>query len=121
MKKVFGLMLAMSFLVLLSGCDKEVEEKISREIYAKSYIEEIGGEDVEITNVVIFNEDGTGTIALQDVIPFTYDSKTMSYEDGTLMYNYTIEGPLLSLMIDDNNIEFTKVDESILEKIPDIE
>ncbi|MCQ2749542.1 MAG: hypothetical protein MJ246_06220 [Clostridia bacterium] len=122
MKKIFGLMIAMCALVLLAGCTKEeVKKEGDRQIFAKQFIEEMEGEEVEVTNVVIFNGDKTGTVAIQDVIPMTYDTNTIKYEDGTLMYNYLIDGCALTLTNGDVTLEFTLADESILEKIPDVE
>ena len=121
MKKLFGLMLAMSALVLLAGCAKGNEEDVNRRIYAKSYIEEIDGTELEKTDVVIFNDDKTGTVVFQDIIPMIYDNSAIMHEDGTKMYDYTIDGYVLSLRADDFTEEFTLADESILEKIPDFE
>lgn len=121
MKKLFGLMLALSALVLFTGCTKENEEDVNRRIYAKSYIEEIDGTELEKTDVVIFNDDKTGIVVFQDIIPMIYDNNTIMDEDGTKMYDYTIEGYVLALKSDDFTEEFTLADESILEKIPDFE
>lgn len=121
MKKIFGLMLVMCSLVLLAGCAKDDSNKTEegRRIYSEVYMEEFEGQEVEITNVIILNEDGTGLMAIQDTIPVTYDDSKITYVDGDVSYDYTIDGDVLKVNFGDFEREFSLSDESVLEKIPE--
>ena len=93
----------------------EEENAEARRIFAHSFVEEYEGENVELTHVVIFNEDGTGSMSIQDDIPFTYDDAKITNEDGSLVYDYVIDGDKLTINFVDFTEEFVLSDESVLD------
>lgn len=121
MKKLLGILMIMCSLTLLAGCAKEVKEDNNegKRIFSETYIEEMEGEEVEITNVIVLNEDGTGTMAIQDVIPITYDELKIYYGDGEFSYDYKIDGDVLTVNFGEFDREFSISDESVLETIPE--
>lgn len=63
--------------------------------YVHTYTEEMEGEDMVFTNTVVMNEDHSGTLTVQDTVPFTWTSTQLVGQD--FAYEYTIEGDTLLL------------------------
>lgn len=117
MKKILGLFVLMCSLVLIAGCAKK--DNSERRIFAKEFVEEIEGNEIEITQAVIFNNDGTGIMCIQDTVPFKYDDEKINFTDNEIKYEYTIDGDKLTISLDGIDDVFTLSDESILAKLPD--
>ncbi len=80
-------------------------------VYTRTYTEEIGGEEVENTNILELYEDHTGKFIAQDEVPVAWwGSASMQLQDGTQM-DYTIEGDLMYLYESGDWREYTKSNE----------
>ncbi len=75
--------------------------------YIQTVTEEIGGEEVTSDYSITLNEDHTGNMSIQDVIPILWDDKMLIYEDGGYSYNYTKNGNSITVDMDGMDSTFT--------------
>jgi len=63
--------------------------------YARTYTEEFLGEEVSAEFYYTFNDDHTGEVSIQDVVPFTWDDNKIKFDDHD--YEYVLEGDVLKV------------------------
>lgn len=78
--------------------------------YTSEGTEEIGGENVDYEHTITLNDDHTGKMVIQDEIDIIWTSNELIYEDGSVAYEYTIEGDdlLVNFVEGEEWVTFTK-------------
>lgn len=83
--------------------------------YIRTYEEEFDGEVIELTDIIVLNDDFTCEVSFQDTISGTYTDKVISLEDGS-EFEFSVSGDELILSRDGLELTFVKTDDVAIEK-----
>ncbi len=107
-KKLWMCSAVMVSLCMLTACGGGAGSRVG--IYTQTVTDEIEGEETEAVYEVRLEDDNTGVLSFQDDVAVTWDDKTITTEDGSATYPYTIKGNTLTMECDGQELVFTKSD-----------
>lgn len=94
--------------------EPETEEQVPAEesasiagTYTHTFTEEMEGSELEFTDTIVLNDDGTCEITMQDTVKGNWSEGKITLADGN-EYEFSVDGNALSLNWDGIVLEFIK-------------
>ena len=94
--------------------ESETEEQVPAEesasiagTYTHTFTEEMGGSELEFTDTIVLNDDGTCEITMQDTVKGNWSEGKITLADGN-EYEFSVDGNALNLDWDGIVLEFIK-------------